>query len=374
MLFSTPAEINAHISNSGYENIALISGALSNSEETFLYPYLGDELYKAVTEGYAGITNKSELTPLFAQRTPMGKLIYLCQRAIVYDFMYRTAHINTVRLTVAAGLNRAGTDNFEPADNKVIDAYKESCMREAHKAIDSLLLFLEIDASTPATEGGQQFTAAWKKSRWYSLTAGRIINTAAEFTQMVDIYDSREKFVKLMPDVAYVEEVLIRPTFGSDFINKLMEEAHRPLVTTEEANTNTTGTTEPTGGTTEPTPATPEQIALQQLCLDVLQKIQRALAVHVEARSKMFSRPEAKNDATLLLDTAVRFVIDNSTQLFPLATETCPLRAAMQTRIEQLTDNDPSTPAQTSGLSENSTINLFDNRKKGNAIFGFPTR
>lgn len=386
MLISTVEELRAFFPAHTLRNLDTMRGFLNNSENTFLRQRIGQPLLTELNRQYPSLIEQVIAAHSFEPTvdyplppfdggdstitdpdpdasvpealaeddptdiTPWITLIILCQRCIVYDAFMRAADISPISAN-DMGLNIAESDNFAAASDKRIDRYKSSLSHEAHDAVDRLLIQLEewqreytapVDsgASTDSPVDGGSSTALvpdesssgssasdaeatpvpdapsgsssdtpvdggastspiplilslWQKSPTYYLTDGLLFNTATEFNTFVDIYDSRDRFIQLLPDIRYCQELHIEAEIGIDLLLDLKQK-HR------------TGALNPI-----------EQKAYTML--------QRSLSLYVEARSKMFSRPDARDEACGYMNLTTAFIRKHQRDFDETAIQTSPL-------------------------------------------------
>ena len=105
----------------------------------------------------------------------------------------------------------------------------------------------------------------WQQSKYYYLVADLFVNTATMFHRYVNIYESREKFVQLLPDLRYCQRHYIENELGDELTATLLQKQMDGTATKEE-----------------------------QKAIDM---IREALALAVEARSQLFNRAAAKDEA-----------------------------------------------------------------------------
>ena len=291
MIISTTEELRLYIPTHVIENIHSLAGFMDNSEHDFLLDKIGKPLYDRMMKEYDTITDKQILMPENrAEQNAWHKLIQLCQRPVAFDMLYRTADVSALSIN-DSGINIVATDNNDAASKDVIERYKTRCNIEAHRGIDRLLVQLEEWAQTPdeGAESNEEKTIRkeivdlWKKSSHYYLADGLFVNTATKFNEFIDIYESREKFIQLLPDLRYCQEIIIRPELGDELTDQLLKGCQN--------------------GTLEP---------IQQ---QAVYRIQRALTTHVEARNKQFTRKEAKDEAILLTKRMVEFIKKHQSEM-----------------------------------------------------------
>lgn len=331
MILTTITELTMFLPSHALESTDRISGFIDNSENDFLLEKIGIDLYRKIQEKYDEIDNKADLLPNGGvESTAWHRLIVLCQRCVVFDAFLRAADVSAISVN-ESGINVVSTGDYANAGEKLLDNYKTRCNIEAHRAVDRLLVQLEEWSSLPDFEGSgtdsfadaRYIAGLWRNSRYYYLADGLFINTARKFNEFIDIYESREKFIQLLPDLRYCQEVIIRPELGDELTDNLIE-----LLQTGKGN---------------------------EYQRKAIEKLQRALALHVESRNKMFKRSESKDEAIMNLRLAVSY-IDKNQKEFGEAVKTAPFY------IENPT---PSVGMSSSVIERE----YFRNNQRGNVIF-----
>lgn len=326
MILSTPTELRSYLPSHVIEHIDTMAGFIDSSEHDFLMDKVGRPLYDRLCKEYETCRDNIEaLLPQNAtDHTPWMQLIVLCQRVVTFDAFFRSADITSVSVS-DSGINTIGTDGYDPADKDSLARYKTRMSIEAHRGVDRLLMQLEewaqwvgsvevfsgnqnpdesgeanieVPAKGEQTEEARrladctEIVALWRKSRYYYLADGLFINTATKFNEFIDIYDSREKFIQLLPDLRYCQELMLRPELGDDLTDDLVAKYQNGTLNT-----------------------------IQQKAVE---KLQRALTLCVEARNKMFTRKEARDESLMNLRMAVTFIAKNQDS-FLSAIETSPI-------------------------------------------------
>lgn len=279
MIISTSEELRAFLPNHVLDELTSMAGFFDNSEHDFLAERIGEPLLKAVNEcyasfGYDELTTIIPSVPSAVDPTPWSLLISLCQRCIVFDGFSRAADINAVSVN-NAGLNVVDTNGYDVAPEKIIANFKSQLNKEAHAAANRLLIQLErwqkdsaawTEESEDRDEDILKIVSLWKQSEYYYFVDGLLLNTATDFNQYVDIYNSREKFIQLVPDIRYCQEVQIENEIGFELLTNLIEKHKKG-----------------------------ELSACESKAYNMLR---RTLACLVEARNAMFKRKEAKDEAS----------------------------------------------------------------------------
>ena len=332
MLLTTANELRLYIPSHQIESLDAYQGFIDNSEHDFLMEKIGKPLYNALVERYEQLHDPDMIIPGGNPLTPWQQLIHLCQRPVAFDMLYRAADVSAVSVN-ESGLNVTSTDGYESADHDIIDRYKKRLNQEAHRAIDRLLVTLEewaIDIADEEAEEEdeekQEIIDLWKKSRYFYLADGLFINTATKFNEFVDIYESREKFIQLLPDLRYCQEFVIRPEIGDALTDDLVEKARTGQGNAEEKK--------------------------------AIRLAQYALALKVEDRSNLFKRTEAKDEAIGAMTRLVSFLKGNQAKLDAESVKTSPF-------YEEPKPDAPKEP--TAPPAEH-----WKNNQKGNKLFVTP--
>ena len=332
MILTTPNELRQYLPTHVIEDLDLYLGFIDNSEHDFLLERIGRPLYDAVQEQYDQNYDKDELLP-GNPLTPWQQLIQLCQRPVAFDMLYRAADVSAVSVN-SSGLNIVDTDGYDNADDKAIDRYKKRLNQEAHRGIDRLLVTLEewaeevgkYDAEGLSEEQQEKkdITDLWRQSRYYYLADGLFINTARKLNEFIDIYESREKFIQLLPDLRYVNEFVLRTELGDTLTDYLLEQMRNGALTVVEQK--------------------------------AVRLAQYALALKVEDRSTLFKRPEAKDEAIGAMKRLIQFLSDNQSAFDEDIIKTAPFYKEPAPK-----PTEPPTP-----------VDPWKNNRRGNKIFVTP--
>jgi len=317
MLITTNEELRMYVPNNLLSDIGTISAFIEQAENSFIAPVLGKPLLDRLKTEYTAILESgvSALLPTSTEEpTAWVKLIKAVQCASVFYALSDSAGMITLSIS-DSGLFQISTGGMDPVADATIAEFKKTARSKAFQAKDQLYIILEEDATATVPE----YAALWKQSRYYSITKGRLITTAVQFNRYVDIYESREKFISLLPHINYCEDIYIRRELGNDFVKALIaKQTDGKLTETQK---------------------------------EVVYKLENALAMFVEDRSKLFNRAEAKNDAITLLNLAMKDIKDHQSDFMPDIT-TSPLYV------------DP--------LAAPAASSAWENNKPGDQIFALP--
>lgn len=253
MLITTIEELRLALPTHAMDDVSQLSGFIENSEVDFLKEKLGDALYIELLDFYKKLDVQDYLYRL-ANNEPLNtweRILMLCQRVVSFDAMGRAVSVQAVSLN-NAGVNVSVSDDYKEADKATVDAYKAQCQKEAHAGVNYLLQVLEGMAcevekikNTPAEidaesgdgtdddstsseeeksdaekelEAKKKIVELWSMSRYFFLVSILLIPTASILQDFVNIYDNREKFVQLLPDLHYVQEEQICPAIGEELV------------------------------------------------------------------------------------------------------------------------------------------------------------
>ena len=264
MIISTNQELRLHVPSNAIDDIATIQGILDNSEKDVLKDKLGASLYNRLCEEY------KKLDPLdfynhvqdgtYIQH-PWEELLLNAQRVVSNEAMARFAYQQIISIN-GAGVNIASSNDYDAASEKLLDKGVAGYKKEALVSLNNLLLMLEnmakmantpIGANVPkdestdvpkddSTKGDgdiedpptqptkEEIHAAlediillWQESRYYYLHHDLLIPTCEIMQQYLDIYDSRDKFIRLIPDMLFIQSEYLEEAFGEDFIPRLLQ-------------------------------------------------------------------------------------------------------------------------------------------------------
>lgn len=273
MLLTERREIDIFLPTSVQESAESILTLAADAEETHLLPVLGRPLFDHVDELYQGISLDEEwFLPQNRKNIPAEqKLIRLCQEVVVYMTLADNAGLFSVSLN-DAGLNTPSSQGYEEADEKRIDRFVKDAFKKGHRAIDRLLLFLEEDAQSSEPN----FSELWKSSRYFYRNHDTLFTTAVEFNRYVNIDESREWFVKLLPDIRFCQDTHLAPQVGYGLMDALVGSLISPTEDLGEKERKVWDTT--------------------------IQKLRQALALHVEARTDKLGRGGSQNSTKTIHD------------------------------------------------------------------------
>ena len=273
MILTTIEELRFHSPAHAYDSIDGLVGFIDNSEHDFLEDKLGTPLYVRLQQWYDANQHQMSLVSAPAvgdsQLSPFNRLCLLAQRCVAFDALGRSIGMQVVSVN-NSGVNQMVADDYEKPSEKNIETYRNTCTTEAHAALNQLLRQLELwckdvkaaadaaasDASDVSDVRGQdpgreqtrgnapardlspdierptsndaadselrEIVELWRQSRYYYTAAQLLLPSCVVLQQYLNIYDSREKFIQLLPDLDFIQEEILAPAVGEDFMDYLV--------------------------------------------------------------------------------------------------------------------------------------------------------
>ena len=240
MILITIQELRLASPAHALDSIDGLVGFIDNSEHDFLEDKLGTPLYNALCQWYdENPTVRSSVSDY--QTGYWNRLLLLAQRCVAFDALGRAIGMQAISVN-NAGINVSIADDYPAPDKngKTIDLYRDTCTKEAHAALNQLLRQLEQwckeqgddaadDDTAPSTVLGdfvaerEEIVSLWKQSRYYYLAAALLIPSCEVLQSYLNIYDSREKFIQLLPDLRFIQEEIIANSIGEDLLKVVID-------------------------------------------------------------------------------------------------------------------------------------------------------
>ena len=242
MIITTISELRLASPAHALDSIDGLVGFIDNSEHDFLEDKLGTPLYDALCQWYdENPTMRSSVSDY--QTGYWNRLLLLAQRCVAFDALGRAIGMQAISVN-NAGINMSIADDYPKADDKAMQTYRDTCTKEAHAALNQLLRQLEQWCKRPTpdpsldSEGSEdndstvlgdsvaerdEIVALWKESRYYYLAAALLIPSCEVLQSYLNIYDSREKFIQLLPDLRFIQEEIIANSIGEDLLKVVID-------------------------------------------------------------------------------------------------------------------------------------------------------
>ena len=335
-IISTIEEIRQQIPAVALDSAESMMGFIDNSEHDFLLDKLGQRLYDALCDLYA--TNAISTTPPFAPTDYYAQLLSIAQRVVVFDAFGRAVQVQAISFN-GAGLNVATADDYPKVDAQAVAGFRATCTREAHAAVNRLLQQLELwvkqyegMAEDERPEDLANIVAYWRESRYYFLSAQLLIPTAQVLQEYMNIYESREKFIQMLPDLRYVQEEIIATSIGEELVEALATVA--------------------VNGTGDP------------LLARVIHRLRKAMAAYLEERTHVVQVPDARrlvahDEGVRHVERAIDMLVNAQDTLTSGEAYASMVDAVKASPLYRAPDVTPTPPA-------------FENNRPGNVFFVTP--
>ena len=329
MIISTTKELRLHIPSNAIDEIGSLQGVLDNSEKDFLRDKLGDSLYRQLCEYYQSVSpDEFYMAVTNGEHThqPWMQLLLMAQRMVTYDAMSRFVYTQALSIN-GTGVNVASSEDYGVASKDLLDKGVQGYKREAMVSLNQMLVMLEgwakdcvkeqdsnvqktaesvpnTGKSVPKTGESvhtgeiEEIVKLWQESQYYYLHHDLLIATCADLQQYLDIYESREKFIRLLPDLHFIQDEYISEAIGEPMVQHL-------LTTTAPADK------------------------------PLLRKVRRLMVAHLEERTTILTidkarRSAAHNEAISLRASVLRLV-EMRKVVEKANTENCPTNSDNQT-------------------------------------------
>lgn len=245
MILSTTKELRLHIPSNAIDDISSLQGILDNSEKDFLRDKLGDSLYNRLCEYYQTVSpDEFYMAVTNGEHThqPWMQLLLMAQRMVTYDAMSRFAYTQALSIN-GTGINVASSDDYGTASKDLLDKGVQGYKREAMVSLNQMLVMLEGWAKKMATPSPiadadpleqptepkdeqhkviEEISLLWQESQYYYAHHDLLIATCADLQHYLDIYESREKFIRLLPDLHFIQDEYISEAIGEDTVQRLL--------------------------------------------------------------------------------------------------------------------------------------------------------
>ena len=255
MIITTIQELRLVSPSHALDSIDGLVGFIDNSEHDFLEDKLGTPLYNALCQWYdQSPTMRSSVSDY--QTGYWNRLLLLAQRCVAFDALGRAIGMQVISVN-NAGINMSIADDYPKADDKAMQTYRDTCTKEAHAALNQLLRQLEQwckeqphpqplsegegseDSSAPDDDATvpdgspsgataddserSEIVTLWHQSRYYYLAAALLIPSCEVLQSYLNIYDSREKFIQLLPDLRFIQEEIVANSIGEDLLKVVID-------------------------------------------------------------------------------------------------------------------------------------------------------
>lgn len=273
MILFTNQELRLQIPSNAVDEVANLQGMLDNSEKDFLKPRLGASLYDRLCKYYASIEPSDFCDTVINGNytdNPWSELLVYAQRMVANDAMAQNVEKQVLSIN-GSGINVASSKDYAVATKDQIASGKESYRQSAMTSLNNLLSLLEgwakevntpmpIDAAGDCAEGStpsdgsnqgsssegtdegtdsgkddaaetekkqheaiEEIVTLWQESEYYYYHKDLLFPTCESLRPYLDIYGNRDKFIRLIPDMLFIQSEYLEEAFGEDFIPRLLQ-------------------------------------------------------------------------------------------------------------------------------------------------------
>ena len=322
MLINSLQELRLFFPSHALQSIDPLAGFIDNSEHDFLQDKLGTPLYNDLCKYYA--TASPSLVE-DENTSYKNRLLLMAQRVVAFDAFSRAIGVHAVSIS-NAGVN----------------------ISEAHSAVNRLLATLEewTQYAAASEEPDEELTAIvslWRQSRFFYLAAELLIPSAKVLQEYLNIYDSREKFIQLLPDLRYIQEEMLTPAIGEELTDYLVSQSQ---------------TLVPSAAV--PKQPTTDEEKTKKLIIRTIHSVRKFMAAALEERSEILRtsnnrRAKAHDEQVRLLQSLKEYIARHQDDFLSLSEN------AMKASPLYIDPEDTRDPYP-----------LFENNQCGNAIFVTP--
>ena len=256
MILFTNQELRLHLPSNAVDEVANLQGMLDNSEKDFLKPRLGESLYDRLCKYYASINPEDFCDAVINgdyTKNPWNEVLLYAQRMVANDAMEKNIEKQALSVN-GAGINVASSNDYAVASDKQIANGKESYRQTAMTSLNNLLSLLEgwakkVNTPMPLDETSEDGSSSdnagdnsssgiteaerlqaigeivllWQESTYYYYHSDLLFPTCESLQPYLDIYGNRDKFVRLIPDMRFIQSEYLEEAFGEDFIPRLLQ-------------------------------------------------------------------------------------------------------------------------------------------------------
>lgn len=267
MLIRTIEELRLYNTSHALDDLEPLMGIIDNVEKDILVDKLGKPLYTALCSHYKNVDNAQFVKAVQEDSldNDMDVLLRLSQAVVANEVINHAIALHLVSLN-NSGLNMGSAEDYAVASKEAVETSRNELYQLTHIAINALLEWLEEKAiettpnpATPATpnpdpspvdgeggEGGEptepesseseseesgtmfgsDIAALWKQSSFYYQTTTLLIPSALVLREYWDTFDNREKFVRMLPDIRYAQDI-IADEIGEQWLDYLIDIAFK---------------------------------------------------------------------------------------------------------------------------------------------------
>ncbi|MFV9552083.1 DUF6712 family protein [Algibacter sp. PT7-4] len=197
MIIKDTETLRKYLSVNGSVEIENIKPYLKKAERSFLKPLIGTAQIQVFC--------KTQTDPIIIQAQE------LAQEAIANFAYYIYLPIGAVQIT-DNGIHVVDNENTKTASDKQFKELQRSFKKSGHEALDELLEVMEQSADK---------FSEWFNSSNHTIYKELLVNTTTIFNKWFYIFNSRQTFVALKPNIQISEDRFIKPLINPELLNAL---------------------------------------------------------------------------------------------------------------------------------------------------------
>jgi hypothetical protein len=219
-LFSTIDEIKDYLPVTVTFEFRDIMPYIDRAEVRYIIPFLSKQQYDDLLTAY----NTSIATVAPVALTSDNKALLKKVRMPLANFAYML-YIPLGQIQIdSAGIRIATTENLKTAFQWQIRMLQKSFIEAGYEGTDTLLEFLEQNKST---------YTLWAGSTCYTHFKELFINTALQFSDYVNINNSRRTFLGMRSIMRKVESFYIKPVISPELMAEIKSQINSGSITTQ---------------------------------------------------------------------------------------------------------------------------------------------
>ena len=311
MLLTKIEEIEACLPTSKWDKVEGLLGLVEREELTQVVPILGRKLYEHLVERYNELLG--ELGDISATNDSLApedvtdeiRLIRYCQTVQFYMMIAKNADLLAMSFNEGGGVNIATAGGYDAPSNDQMLRSKRDAWSAAHESIDAMLTFLECDAQRKEP----LFAELWRESRYFYHQGSLLITTAVKMNDYFCIDESRERFIKMVPDLKYCQSAYIETELGKKLTNAFVRCA---------SDNSVIPTYQPAEGENLSEEELQEHNAeIREIWVDALDRLRTALAHYAVNENEKMRRDNSLTNAEMSRARAIAFIREHQEAFVP---------------------------------------------------------
>jgi len=223
-LFSTTAEFQKYINVVGTLNIESLKPYEQDSREKYLRPYLGAtllaELVAFQTDGTVPVWDDMDEDDV---EEALTNLLPYVLGPLAAFMVFEAAPALDLKIT-ESGFAVISNQNLTPASAERVKNFRAAMEQTGFGRIETLLRFLEQH---------QYNYPGWAASDAYSQSTRNFINTAEMFDSIVNIEQSRLRFMRMRPTMDNVEILQVEPVISKALADVIRDQVRSSELTAD---------------------------------------------------------------------------------------------------------------------------------------------